>query len=49
MKETQAQFDETQLSEYFPLDEVIRGLLRTFETLFGLVFLKRSKKKGDKP
>jgi len=38
MKETQVQFDETQLSEYFTLDEVIRGLLSTFETLFGLVF-----------
>jgi len=26
------------LSEYFSLDEVILGLLKTFETLFGLVF-----------
>lgn len=38
MKESKVQFNETQLSEYFTLDEVIKGLLKTFEKLFGLVF-----------
>ncbi|KAE9368858.1 thimet oligopeptidase [Stipitochalara longipes BDJ] len=47
MKETQVRFDETQLSEYFSLYEVIRGLLRTFETLFGLVF-EEIKEEGRK-
>jgi metallopeptidase MepB len=40
MKENQVQFDETELSEYFALDEVVRGFLKTFETLFGLEFEK---------
>jgi metallopeptidase MepB len=38
MNENQAQFNESQLSEYFTLNEVIRGLLWTFEKIFGLVF-----------
>jgi metallopeptidase MepB len=38
MRETKHHIDEDMIAEYFPLQETIRGMLRIFEILFGLVF-----------
>lgn len=40
MKETQENIDQTVLSEYFPLETTVDGLLKIFETLFGISFIK---------
>jgi hypothetical protein len=36
--ETKHSVDEDMIAEYFPLQKTTRGILRIFETLFGLVF-----------
>jgi metallopeptidase MepB len=38
LKENGGDFDTAKLSEFFPLETTLRGLLRIFETMFGLVF-----------
>jgi metallopeptidase MepB len=40
MKEQAESFDEIKLSEYFPLEPTINGLLNIFEALFGIKFVK---------
>lgn len=40
MLETEFQLNDQKVAEYFPLDHTIGGMLRTFETLFGLEFVE---------
>jgi metallopeptidase MepB len=40
MLETQYLVDQKNISEYFPLQTTIKGMLEIFQNLFGLIFLK---------
>jgi metallopeptidase MepB len=40
MVEQEYSIDETKIAEYFPLQSTVRGMLKTFEELFGLVFVE---------
>lgn len=46
MLERQFSVDHQKISEYFPLDTLIRAMLKVFETLFGLVFSEFDTKDG---
>ena len=38
MLQQQFQVDQQKISEFFPLERMVQGMLKIFETLFGLVF-----------
>lgn len=40
MVEQEYSIDETKIAEYFPLQSTVRGMLKIFEELFGLVFVE---------
>ncbi|KAI1857644.1 hypothetical protein JX265_011059 [Neoarthrinium moseri] len=40
MVEQEYSIDETKIAEYFPLQNTVRGMLKIFEELFGLVFVE---------
>lgn len=40
MIEQEYSIDETKIAEYFPLQNTVRGMLKIFEELFGLVFVE---------
>ena len=47
MEENDYQLDQQLISEYFPLQTTIRGMLHIFEELFGLVFVEVVDKDRD--
>ena len=47
MEENDYQLDQQLISEYFPLQTTIRGMLQIFEELFGLVFVEVVEKDRD--
>ena len=47
MLEQEYQLNQKQISEYFPLETTIRGMLQIFEEIFGLVFVEVKGKDRD--
>lgn len=45
--EKEKMVDQQKISEYFPLSSTIHKMLRLFESLFGLLFLKGTADKGE--
>ncbi|KAK7958492.1 peptidase family M3 [Apiospora saccharicola] len=48
MIEQEYSIDETKIAEYFPLQNTVKGMLKTFEELFGLAFVELSKEERAK-
>lgn len=40
VEEQENELDQNKIAEFFPLQEVVDGLLKNFETLFGVVFIE---------